>query len=389
MSLDDYVQLLRQAVGTEFHNEWSPGMHGPRFPRPLVGFNAQVTRDSIRHLVDAVGDLNPLYRSTDYAAKTKYGVIIAPPTILYGVAYGHYVDPLVFPTSPDFPNTYGGDAYEWFCPLCEGDDVDFTTTMPTRVEVKETRAYGKTAFVWGIHEFHRRQGGIPLARCTFLMVVRPRQRAQMAAEARSAVAAPSYTEEFIRELYAAQDREVVRGAEPRLWEDVEVGSSLTPVVRGPHSVMDRVAWIAAAIGERFFVSDRINRFTVEHSGWGTWDPDLHEYRNFHDDMFAADYQGSFGAQRSAWIAMALTNWMGDDGFLWKLSSQHRIMGGNAWVFTCEPRVTGKYILRGRHCVDVDCPLTNQDGTVVTTATASIILPSHENGPVSYPFPGTV
>jgi hypothetical protein len=386
MGLEEYAELLQQAVGTVFRNEWSPGMHGPRFPRPLVGFNAQITRDSIRHLVDAVGVLNPLYRQPEYAAQTKYGVVIAPPTILYGAAYGHYVDPLRFPTSPDFPNTFAGDVCEWYSPLCDGDDVDVTTTMPTRVEVKDTRAYGQSIFVWGRHDYHRHQGGIPLGTSTFLMVVRPRERAAEAAEARNANTRITYTPAEVEAVHAAQDREAVRGAEPRYWEDVEVGDSLPPVVRGPHSVMDRVAWIAAAVGERFFVSDRINRFTIEHAGWATWDPDLNLYRNFHDDMFEANYQGSFGAQRTAWAAMALTNWMGDEGFLWKLASRHRVMGGRNWIFTCEPKITRKYIEANRRCVDVDCSLTNQAGTLVSEVDGTIILPSREAGPVRYPFP---
>jgi hypothetical protein len=190
-------------------------------------------------------------------------------------------------------------------------------------------------------------------------------------------------------VHAAQDAEHIRGAEPRYWEDVAVGDPLPPVVRGPHSVMDRGAWIAAAIGERFFVSDRINRFTIEHSGWGTWDPDLNVYRNFHDDMFEANYQGSFGAQRSAWAALALTNWMGDEGFLWKLSSRHRVMGGKDWIFSCDPSVIRKYVHRGRRCVDIECSLTNQEGTVVTEVSGTVILPSREAGPVLYPFPSPV
>ena len=102
------------------------------------------------------------------------------------------------------------------------------------------------------------------------MVLRPRQRVQVATEAWSVGPPPTYTAAEIAEIHAAQDREVVRGAEPRYWEDVAAGDELPPVVRGPHSVMDRVAWITAAIGERFFVSDRINRFTIEHSGWARW-----------------------------------------------------------------------------------------------------------------------
>src|SRR2546430_1230124 len=68
MNIEQYAELLQRAVGTTFENEWSPAMLGPHFPKPRVGFNVQVTRDSIRHLADAIGDLNPLYRDTEYAA---------------------------------------------------------------------------------------------------------------------------------------------------------------------------------------------------------------------------------------------------------------------------------------------------------------------------------
>jgi acyl dehydratase len=361
-------------------------MLGPRFPRPRVGFNVQVTRDSIRHLVDAIGDLNPLYRDVEYAAHTKYGCIVAPPTILYGVAYGHYADPLEFPTSPDFPQTYAGDEYEWYAPMCDGDDVDWTTTMPVSVELRDTRMYGKTAFLIGRHDFRRHRGRIPLARCSFTVVLRHRLQAQKVAEEWESGEKPRYSADYIQQIYTTQDAESVRGAEPRYWEDVDVGEEVTPIVRGPVSVMDHVAWIGAAIGERFFVSDRINRFLVETCGWGTWDPDLNVFRNFHDDMFSENYTGSFGSQRAAWMAMAITNWMGDDGFLWKLGSQHRMAGGRGSVYWCKPKVARKYVERGRRCVDLECHLEDQTGAVATRGHATVILPSRMHGAVVYPFP---
>jgi acyl dehydratase len=386
MNIEQYAELLQRAVGSQFVNEWSPAMLGPRFPKPRVGFNVQVTRDSIRHLVDAIGDLNPLYRDQAYAARTKYGCIVAPPTIFYGVAYGHYADPLVFPTSPDFPQTYAGDEYEWYSPICDGDDIDWTTTMPVSVELRDTRLYGKTAFITGRHQFRRRQGGLPLGTCTFVVVARHRLQAQQVAEKWETAPKPRYSAEYIAEVHAAQDAESVRGAEPRAWEDVEVGQQVPAIARGPVSVMDHVAWIAAAVGERFFVSDRINRFLVETCGWGTWDPDLSVFRNFHDDMFSEHYTGSFGSQRTAWIAMAVTNWMGDDGFLWKLKTQHRLAGGRGSVYWCRPTVTRKFVERGRCCVELDCKLEDQTGQVATVGTATVILPSRASGAVIYPFP---
>jgi hypothetical protein len=322
----------------------------------------------------------------DYAAHTKYGCIIAPPTILYGIAYGHYADPLVFPTSPDFPQTYAGDEYEWYGPICDADDVDWTATMPMSVELRDTRLYGKTAFITGRHEFRRHRGGVALGTCTFLVVARHRLQAQKVLEQWESAEKPHYSAEYIQHVHATQDAESVRGSEPRYWEEVEVGEVLAPIARGPVSVMDHVAWIAAAIGERFFVSDRINRFLVDTCGWGTWDPKLNVHRNFHDDMFSENYTGSFGSQRTAWIAMAITNWMGDDGFLWKLKSRHRLAGGRGEVYWCRPSVVGKYIERGRCCVDLECNLEDHMGQVATAGTASVILPSRERGAVVYPYP---
>jgi acyl dehydratase len=44
--------------------------------KPIV---YEVTRTDIRKIADAVGDRNPLYWDDEYAARSKYGGIIAPP----------------------------------------------------------------------------------------------------------------------------------------------------------------------------------------------------------------------------------------------------------------------------------------------------------------------
>ena len=42
--------------------------------------NEYITTDLIRHYVDSLGDRNPLFRNQDYARRTRWGGIIAPPT---------------------------------------------------------------------------------------------------------------------------------------------------------------------------------------------------------------------------------------------------------------------------------------------------------------------
>ena len=43
------------------------------------------TRDAIRHFAWGIGDNNPLWLDTQYAAQSPYGGIVAPPCILYAL----------------------------------------------------------------------------------------------------------------------------------------------------------------------------------------------------------------------------------------------------------------------------------------------------------------
>jgi hypothetical protein len=85
--------------------------------------------------------------------------------------------------------------------------------------------------------------------------------------------------------------------------------------------------------------------------------------------------------------MVFTNWMGDDGFLWKLRTELRglnIHGDTTW---CKAKVIRKYCDNGKYCVDAECWAENQRGEVTMPGTATVILPSREHGPVVYPEPG--
>jgi hypothetical protein len=91
-----------------------------------------------------------------------------------------------------------------------------------------------------------------------------------------------------------------------------------------------------------------------------------------------------GAQRNAWRNQVLTNWMGDDGFLWKSKAELRGLNQEGDISWCKAKVTKKHIDSGNCCVDVDCWCENQRQEVTMPGSATIILPSREHGPVMYP-----
>ena len=47
--------------------------------------NRNVSEETIRKFVNGTGDINPLYRDQEYAKKTRYGKLVAPPSWLYSV----------------------------------------------------------------------------------------------------------------------------------------------------------------------------------------------------------------------------------------------------------------------------------------------------------------
>jgi hypothetical protein len=79
--------------------------------------------------------------------------------------------------------------------------------------------------------------------------------------------------------------------------------------------------------------------------------------------------------------------MGDEAWLWKLSSEFRAfnyVGDTQWI---SGRVTRHYLADGgRPAVDLTLSARNQRGSETTTGTATILLPSREYGQVRLPDP---
>ena len=393
-NIHDYADVLRSYMGTSYINEWSSYMGGPNYPKPIVGYNTSINRDTIKHLVDALGDENPLYRDPKYAAKTKYGTLIAPPSWPFSIVYGHYPEFAMW----EYVSLYCGDTFEWYKPVADGDKIDWKTTFPTDVVEKETKTGGTTVFCHGTHEFKRHQGGMPLLKqtwtqCYIEMVGSNYNTAQSGAKV------PEYTEEYIEKIHAAWDEENKNlwGGKIHYFEDVTVGETLPPVVRGPFTVMESAAWIKAA-SQYYFCSDRLHKYIHEASGWGYYDKDLKVWLNFHEneyDCYGAMAQrtgsyvpGGFGSQRCAWATTLLSNFASDEGFVWKMDVRHVRKGGYFNTFWTRGTVTDKHCENGRCWVDIDIEMKDQNDVTILKGTGQVILPSREHGMIVYPEPET-
>src|SRR4029453_433756 len=107
---DEGIAKLRTRIGQGF-----PGR------RP---WRTEVTRDAIYHLALAIGDLSPLYLDDDYARKTRWRTLLAPPIMIQRVdtlrAVGHSGLPEGL---PGVHSIWTGSMYEWNRPLKLGDRI--------------------------------------------------------------------------------------------------------------------------------------------------------------------------------------------------------------------------------------------------------------------------
>lgn len=338
-------------------------------------YNEVATRDAIRHWCQGVGDDNPIYLDEVYANKTKYGCIIAPPCWLYSV---HWPGGLV--GLPGIHGFHSGNDWEWFKAIKVNDKMTVQRKLYDVVE-KPSRFAGRLVLVYTkVKYFNQRD---ELVSNSIGWSVRTERQASHEKGKYSEIQKAKYTAEELRAIEEACENEEIRGANPRYWEDVNVGDEMGPVVKGPLSMRDIIAWLMGngspfMRAHKYALHYRKRHPAVEMIDRATGQVDVPELVHMEDTRAgeigipgAYDY----GSQRMSWLGHLLSNWQGDDGFTKKLHGELRlfnVIGDTQWV---KGKVTRKYVENGEHLVDCEIFCINQRGENTAPGRATIILPS--------------
>jgi acyl dehydratase len=105
----------------------------------------EVEKGHIRRYAQATGDPNPLWTSLDYARKSCYGNIIAPPTFLIDIAMNKLAHMLMQKKLPSTGFLNGGIEIEYFQPIQVGDTI---TSVARLIDLKEKSSrQGKLLFM--------------------------------------------------------------------------------------------------------------------------------------------------------------------------------------------------------------------------------------------------
>jgi acyl dehydratase len=387
---DDGVAALRARIG-------KPQVYPapPHFRRPGT--------DAFRHVAWAYGDDNPLWSDPDYAAASCWAGPLAPPPMIGGdsligedaltseeLAAQHELkgDPL-----RGVHAFYAASEREWWAPLRTNQRIQRRTALVGVLD-KPSEFGGRGIQEWTAQAFQTESGALLGAQ--YRMMYRAEREKSREKKKYDAVAIEPWTDERLAEVDTGYASERPRGAEPRWWEDVAVGDTIGPLVKGPLTVTDMVCWHVgmgmgmynvAPLRLGYANRQRVPRF-YQPDDLGVpdalqrvhWDPDFARRTG---NPTTYDY----GRMRETWLIHACTDWMGDDAWLWRLRVEFRrfnYVGDVQWV---GGEVVRRYLADGdRPAVDVDLVARNQRGEVTTPGSATILLPSREHGPVRLPDP---
>lgn len=359
-------------------------------PDPATGYKMGVyrmtrrvaTEDAIRQFCDAIGDFNPLYRSRDYVKNTAYGGLIAPPQFLGAIAPFSGIAKATEDLNFHVARVDAGVQVEWFELIREDDR--FTVFEYPKAVKDITRPNTALQFLITGNRIYKNQRSEVVAdvEITGIMVVL-KEPSRDAGQIGKQPKWRRFSEEEVEDWFERAQREEIRGAEPRFWEDVMEGDAIPPT----HHVFTMAEAVAysAAMGKSS--SWRTQMANSRRTWKKAVDPEsgLPDFTHWHLTDAAAQRLGMprmncLGMQMRAWLGRMIGNWMGDDGFITKMGDQLRGVLYRESLALCKGKVVKKYIAGGEHLVDLAVTVEDHDGRfIIPEGTATVVLPSRNLG----------
>ena len=356
--IDEFIARTREMTGTEV-KEREP-------------WNTGASADAIRHFVYGIDDGNPLCLDPEYAAKSRFGKLAAPPSFLVSVLY-----PILHGAPMDVPlsSLIGGLEFEWFLPIFAGDRLR-ARAVQTDMYEKKSKSGRRLVFVISEVTYWNQDDAV-VAKAIGTMI----RATQVGTELLSDRPIHHCSKKELENIDKAMKAEKRTGDKTLYWEDVSVGEEIPPMVRGPLTIGDMVCWNAGLgpsykagrLGYLDLLKSPHAAVTNSVIGWNV------KFSQQHEDFNLAAQRGMAGpfdngVMRFAWVSPLVTNWMGDEGFLRKLYVQVRtpnIYGDVTWY---RGKVAGK-VRDDKPVVKVQITGVNQAGETTTQGNAEVVLPT--------------
>ena len=361
------LAALRRRIGVKITDTLEPWCH-------------EASRDAIRHYAHGIGDDNPLWCDPDYAAGTRWGGLVAPPSFLF--ACSRIVSGYVGGLSGVHAMWAGAD-WTWHLPVRRNDAITTEAWLKDVIE-HETRFAGRSVQQVYHVDFSNQRGELVAAADSWCFRT-DRDLAREAGTKYSAVKARApkrYSQAELDETSRLYATEPVRGALPRYWDDVREGERLPTMAKGPMTVTGFIAY-AQGWGGLYIRANKLAWQQVQrHPGLGIPNrfgiPDCPERVHWEPEfaaMVGVPGAYDYGPERCSWLTHHVTNWMGDDGFLRRAHCKIRRHNPEGDTLRIDGTVVAKRVEHRRHLVEIEQEARNQDGEVSAVGGAVVELPA--------------
>jgi acyl dehydratase len=386
---DESIALMRRRIG---------------YPNPTLRtaldigpWNRTASDDSVRRWALCIGDDNPLYTDPAYAAKTRWGGTVAPPG--HEMSMGWDRSPLVPEDMADTKKALrgvhlfnSGAQHYYYRPTRPGDEL-FRSEWVATVEEKESRFATRSVLVTNDHQVWNRNDDVVLSGSKWYIHTE-RQKASKT-EGKYAKDEPArYTDAQLQEIEEAYDNQYLRGPDTLYLEDCQVGQTLPRMVKGPLTITDLMnfhmgaGWLTYGNWPyrlAYETRKSIRGFYTrnEFNAWDTlqrihWDAELAR-------QIGVQSTYDIGPMRYAMLAHYLTNFAGDDGWVYFARSEYRnfnYMGDSTWLTgtITDARVDETL----GPLIEIDVRGVNQRGGENLLGRGIILVASKAHGPAKLP-----
>ncbi len=361
---DEGIAKLRERIGKGFSGR-----------RP---WRTEATRDAIYHLALAIGDLSPLYLDEEYAGKTRWKTLIAPPIIVQTMDTLRAVGSSGLPEGlPGVHSIWTGSRYEWERPVKVDDRIRADSYLKEIVERDSTFGGGRSLYqTYEAVYYDAGNQKIGVRNDTWIRIERAKTREKKKyGEITLAQWTPADIERFMEE-YRHEKRTV-----ERYWDDVKVGDQLERIIKGPLTPTAEIAFesyfgiylVGNQVAANLYAKHPALMIPNEQ---GVPEPPqrVHWDNAFTQRLLGLPGAYDLGPERCSWLIHLMTNWIGDNGFLRMIDVQYRkfnYMGDVTW---CRGEVTDKFEKNGVGYVRCQIECVNHRDEVTATAKAEAELP---------------
>ena len=261
----------------------------------------KVHKENIIRFAESIQDYNPLYTNELQARKSTYGSLIAPPTFLRSCYPGPFKKSI---SLPFYTSVDGGSEWEYFEPIRDGDEINVTATITDLYEKngsKEQMLFQKTTITY-INQFKslvskEENIGIFLEKHMYKEDKQNTQNMKI---------------KTINPLQNSKNNIIS-------YEDIYIGMELPTIIKTPNS-KQLVKYAAASL----------------------------EFPEIHYDIDYAKAAGLpgvlvQGSLKHAFLGQLITDWMGQNNILKKLSVSYRGMNIANETLYCKGIISEKYI----------------------------------------------